>query len=345
METNKSIIKNLKLKNSSANNKTENSQRFRWYEDTLFCYNRHFDCLGCKLFKLTSGKCRLKGFVQNLLLKGIYPPKKNEGCFPGMTSSEILVTKAIYEGHVTHEQISNYTGLSEPSVQSILSPLYSLAEINGLNFKEGKMLPQLVKFLLKRKDESMAKHEIYYDSDLDLNYSETYKPLISAIKSGYTGYSDLEDKTDIKRGTLSFQFFAFADFLIKGGFISNTTGKSKRELVIDFIQSRLIKIHEAESDSNGKELSGKENPGCYIEKLTETEEKVTPTSKPTDTQDTQNTQVLQDKIAKKLEKEILSEIEFLRSKLKSLELLKNLLEQEDNTGITFLLTFLEKMKG
>lgn len=87
----------------------------------------------------------------------------------------------------------------------------------------------------------VTKGEVFmFDKDLNLRYGNALAPLVEAVKKGYTSYLDLAKETGSNTKALSVYFNNLASSLIRQHLVKGHQDKTKKQIVIDFIQSRLL---------------------------------------------------------------------------------------------------------
>ena len=215
----------------------------RWSQSAIDCYRRGCVCVGCLMKEITEQKCNMKKSVLELVAQLGAPPPEINGLFDGLTNSQNEVINAILSGANTKEQIANIMETTPNTVQTWLVQLYEIAQTNGLVFKAGyRRLPELAEFLKQKaqEKEEEKENEFMYDEDLKLEYANYYDPMIQAIKAGKEKLSEIAGATGIKSGTLSVTIDQFYKYLVNKDLAPEQTDKSKRQAVVDFIQSRLL---------------------------------------------------------------------------------------------------------
>lgn len=222
----------------------------RWTQSAIDCYNRKCICTGCPTFEIIGARCQMKNSVRLLVTKLGKPPEIKKGIFPGMIFPEYQITEAIIKGCTTTTEVSEETGINKGTVNSYLSNLYLLCEIDGYKFKNGrKKFEEFVEYVQNKcgtKKDNKKEKKNMYDQDLNLEYPNFLEKLVDALKKGYTEYGELEDKTDIRRGTLSVYFDDLFKHLAKLNLVSTNKKQSRRLSVIEFVQSRLCDEYQKE---------------------------------------------------------------------------------------------------
>lgn len=211
----------------------------RWSQTAIDCYRRGCVCKGCLLNEITEQKCVMKKSVLELVAQLGAPPEEVKGIFEGLTYQQNNVINAIIDGANTTEEIAQALEYNKGTVQTYLSELYVIAETNGLYFKANcGRLPELVEFLRNKQKEK--ENEIMYDEDLKLEYANYFDSMVKAIKAGREKLSEIAEAAGIKTSTLSVQIDQFYKRLALLNLVPEQTDKSKRQGVVDFIQSRLL---------------------------------------------------------------------------------------------------------
>lgn len=167
---------------------------------------------------------------------------------------------------------------------------------------------------IKEKEKQM------FDDDLNLDYGPSYATIVSAIKKGFESYDDFEKITGISKSLLSAKFSDLFKSFANKNLIDISKDRTKKQALIDFIQSRLLDKNYTENtqidefDVEVKRI--KNNDNSELEKL-RTENKnlrkrITELeNKPQKTFDFD-----------KIKHELINQIEQLNAKLKALELLE-----------------------
>lgn len=126
--------------------------------------------------------------------------------------------------------------------QSIIDDknIKSHVECNSLHKTNRKGKIEITKHVGRHchADTSKEREVTMHDNDLNLDYPNYCAKLIDAVKKGYESYDDLEKASGQNRKLLSVYFDGFHKFLLTNKLIQ-MSDKSKRQAVIDFIQSRL----------------------------------------------------------------------------------------------------------
>ena len=189
-----------------------------WSVGAVECYERNCVCAGCPTYKLIGEQCMMKYAVMSLIENKIELP---EGVKPKV---------AILDNEETElcEQIT-------PS-ETEKSSKKSQEKSQPKSEKQRKGQTEIINKIQKKKK---ARETTMFDNDLNLEYPNYCAKLIDAIKKGYENYSDLEKDSGIKRHTLSVYFDSLFALFEGKGFVYKS-GKSKRQSVCDFIQSRLL---------------------------------------------------------------------------------------------------------
>lgn len=175
------------------------------------------------------------------------------------------------------------------------------------------------------EDFEMAKQSIkYFDEDLNIEYSNYFQPLMEAVKKGYANYDVLEKMSGLNRKAILVYFDNFYK-LLKEKTLIHDTDKSKRQAVVDWVQSRLCDKEYKQITQNKQETVKENKEPDYkaeFEKLktenTKLKERIT------ELENQPKTQVNFSEIKQRIQ----NQIEQLNSKLKAIELLeKDLLHQ------------------
>lgn len=172
------------------------------------------------------------------------------------------------------------------------------------------------------------KGEIFmFDQDLKLRYGNALAPLVEAVKKGYTSYPDLERETGQNNRVLSVNFADLASSLIRQHLVKDHQDKTKKQIVIDFIQSRLLvcniqgdQIVKTQGNNDNKiEQELKERCNNFLEKLEESQKENQELRKRIEELENQPKQNFDfDSIRRKIK----NEIDELGAKLKALDLLE-----------------------
>lgn len=245
----------------------------RWTQSAIECYERKCICKGCPTKELFETKCRMKECVAALLDKFGEPPNfMTDDIFPDMSDKQREIIEAILEGATTSEQIAEKLNTTRSNAITYLNQLYKKAEITSCTFfKKSGRLPEFIEFInnFVKKKEQEKKMSNFIDEDLKIEYPPYLEPYVRVIKEGAETLSVIAYRAQKKRGTASVALDDLHKHLVKQNLIL-PNDKSKREQIIDFIQSRLL-------DTNYTQLSDvpeeKEEP-VSLDKLTETESKV-----------------------------------------------------------------------
>lgn len=112
-----------------------------------------------------------------------------------------------------------------------------IVEATFLTLEERKNLKKLSPPPRKKMKGKIMK---VFDEDLNLNIPNFTAPIIDAIKKGHYMAAEIEKITGIKQGAINSTFCYLTDYLTKHKLINPNNGKTKRQTVVDFIQSRLL---------------------------------------------------------------------------------------------------------
>lgn len=255
----------------------------RWTKSAIECYERKCNCKGCIYTEIIETKCRMKICVMELLEKYGEPPIfDHSDIFPNLTARQAQCIEAILQGATTKEEIGEYVKIRPETVTTHLNQIYPMAENAGLKFKKSSYrLPEFVEFInklnkqptteniqtsQKKKEKTMSN---YIDKDLKIDYPPYLAPVVKAIKEGAEMLSVIAYRAEKKRGTTSVMIDDLHKLLVKQNLIQPVEDKSKREQVIDFIQSRLL-----DNDYKQESTESSENNPMDKIKYTETENKV-----------------------------------------------------------------------
>ena len=168
---------------------------------------------------------------------------------------------------------------------------------------------------IKEKEKQM------FDDDLNLDYGTSYAPIVSAIKKGFESYDDFEKNTGISKSLLSVKFSDLFKSFANKNLIDISKDRTKKQALIDFIQSRLLDKNYTENtqinEFDVKVKRIKNNDNSELEKLrTENEnlrKRITELeNKPQKTFDFDI-----------IKHELINQIEQLQTKLKAVELLES----------------------
>lgn len=182
-----------------------------WTQGAVECYSRGCVCEGCETFELIGKKCQMKKAVIQLVASCGKPSDDWE--------------------------IPNDFNKIIDDVKSKLSPVSSISVLQKQ--LPDKYLPNSANLtnLPNSKKKGM---KFMFDEDLNLRYGNSLVPMINAIKQGYESYEDLAKYTGKDSHLLSVNFSDFHKYLVKHNFVKENSDKTKKQAVIDFIQSRLI---------------------------------------------------------------------------------------------------------
>ena len=223
----------------------------RWTQSAVDCYSRNCICKDCPTYELIGDSCQMKNTVRLLVQKFGKPPEIPKGIFPGMTFPEVQITNAILKGCKTTAEIADEIGFAKGSVNGYLSGLYVLCELDGYKFKKGnEKFEEFVQYIQDKfstKEDKKGEKNMF-DQDLNLEYPNFLEKLVDALKKGYTEYGELEDETDIRRGTLSVYFDNLFKLLAERNLVDTNSKQSRRLSVIEFIQTRLCDQHQKQKD-------------------------------------------------------------------------------------------------
>lgn len=112
----------------------------------------------------------------------------------------------------------------------------------------------------------VTKGEIFmFDQDLNLSYGKALAPLVEAVKKGYTSYCDLVRETGQNNRVLSVNFANLASSLIRQNLVKEQQDKTKKQIVIDFIQSRLLVKECPKADTEPKITEWRNNISEVLE--------------------------------------------------------------------------------
>ena len=221
----------------------------RWTQSAVDCFNRGCVCSGCPTYELIGKRCQMKNSVRLLVRKFGNPPKANKGIFPGMTLAEYQITEAILKGAASLEEIAAETGIKKRTVNGYMSDLYLLSELDGYKFRNGsRKLEEFVEYVQNNygtKNNEKGENNMN-DQDLNLEYPNYLEALVNALKKGYKEYGEIENITNIRRGTLSVYFDDLFKHLAKLNLVSTNKKQSRRLSVIEFVQSRLCDEYQKE---------------------------------------------------------------------------------------------------
>ena len=195
----------------------------RWSVGAIECYKRNCICKGCPTFDLIGKQCRMKQSVLSLV--------KNVGT-PDTDPKQSIIND---------ENIKNTPlPLGEGAVAG---EFMSRANAGEGKHRKGKI--EITKHVGKQKDagsNSLHQNEreikTMHDNDLNLDYPNYCAKLIDAVKKGYENYDDLEKASETSKHNISVYFDNLYKAFLKNGLIQQS-GKSHKQAVIDFIQSRL----------------------------------------------------------------------------------------------------------
>ena len=183
----------------------------RWTQGAVECYSRGCVCEGCETFELISKKCQMKKAVIQLVAS--YGKPSDDWEIPNNFNKIIDDVKSKLS------PVSSISALQEQLPDTYLPNSANLTNLTNSKKKGTKFM---------------------FDEDLNLRYGNSLVPMINAIKQGYESYEDLEKYGRMSRKLLSVNFATFFNMLTKHNLIKENTDKTKKQAVIDFIQSRLI---------------------------------------------------------------------------------------------------------
>lgn len=121
----------------------------KWTEGSVYCYERGCNCQGCYIKDLIeSMPCKMKSSVMELVRKFGKPQEEKQ-----LSSTQQRVINAILAGCNNKVEIVEYTDLSETNVQSALSKMYEIAEIDGVIYSNKRnKLGDFIKWVRKEKE-------------------------------------------------------------------------------------------------------------------------------------------------------------------------------------------------
>lgn len=229
----------------------------RWTASAVECYSRRCVCDGCITGQiLKSATCRMKITVRDLV-KRFGPPPKTLNLIPGATQHEENIIAAILEGAESLKQIAESVELTQETIKHRLCSLYRLVEDQGYQFKIPTSRDRLAEFIEYVKklqaqndtsdqniilDEETEKkgNSIMYDKDLNLEYPNFMAPIIDAMKKGHETVADIANVSGVGRVSVSVAINQLATRLVDLKLISLNKDIKTRQIVFNFIQSRLL---------------------------------------------------------------------------------------------------------